>query len=229
MDKFEKKYRCLKEDGSNKDIKVLLAFPNTGADAKGYSVNPPIPLLYLASCIKDFSVAIYDQRVDSPQIFEKLLKEGPICVGLTCMTGIQIQHALELSEIAKRNGIITVFGGIHPSLLPEQTQKDHRVDYVIAGEGEISFRKLLISLKKRESVKPVLYGERIDLNKLPAQPYEHLDVEQYTHVHQLPGRHLPFIFSRGCPSSCTYCCNVALYHSKWRTKNIEDALGELFN
>ncbi|MCD4781579.1 MAG: B12-binding domain-containing radical SAM protein [Candidatus Omnitrophica bacterium] len=229
MDKFEKKYRCLKKDGSNIKIKVLLAFPNTGADAKGYSVNPPIPFLYLASCIKDYSVAIYDQRTDPPDVFEKLLKEGPICVGLTCMTGKQIQYALELAEIAKARGIPTVFGGIHPSLLPEQTQADYRVDFVIAGEGEIAFRELLESLEKGESMNPVVYGERMDLNELSTQPYEHLDVEQYVHVHQLPGRHLSYMFSRGCPSACTYCANPALYHQKWRIRNIDDCLNELFS
>ncbi|MEH0019944.1 MAG: radical SAM protein [Desulfobacter sp.] len=224
-----KNYLCLDAASEHKENKVLLVYPKTGADAVGFNVTPPIPLLYIAAYIKDFSVAIFDQRTDDPETFLRLLDENPVCVGLTCMTGLQIKFALEFAEMAKKKGIPTVFGGIHPTLIPEQTQEDPRVDYVIAGEGEAAFRQVLIDLKNNVPIPPVTYGRPINLDDLPQSPYEHVDVDVYTKVNSLPGRLLPFQFSRGCPSRCTFCCNVALSHGKWRSQSVDIAISQLFD
>ena len=108
--------------------KIILAYPNVGSEAKRMSLYPPLSVLYLASNLEDFPVEIFDQRVDEPEKFDSLLAEEPICVGISTMTGIQIKYALELAEKTKAQGIPTFLGGVHPTILPEQTLEDERVD-----------------------------------------------------------------------------------------------------
>jgi anaerobic magnesium-protoporphyrin IX monomethyl ester cyclase len=221
-------YRCLAPGtGSSSETKVLLVYPNTGSQARNVSLTAPLPLLYLASHLKDYAVAIFDQRIDPPEKLEYLLAQSPTCAGFSIMTGVQISAALELAETTKRSGIPTVFGGVHATLLPHQTQEDSRVDHVVAGEGEISFRKLVAALAAGENSPPVVFGEEPDLNAGEDVPWELVDAENYIRNIQIEGRSLPFLFSRGCPFACTFCCNPVISKRRWRSGHIERAVEQL--
>ncbi len=209
---------------------VVLVYPRLGADAKNMNLHPPIPLLYLASVLNDYDVHIFDQRVDTPERFEKLLTSNPICVGFSIFTGIQIKHALDLAEKVCQRGIPTVFGGVHATILPEQTAADKRVDYVISGDGERAFGKLLEDLAAGKKPDRVLHAEnmtQVDLDSIPSLPFELVDVENYINSAVLNGRSLPFLFSRGCPYKCTFCCNPVISGGKWRRMSVETAIDRL--
>lgn len=209
---------------------VVLVYPRLGADARNMNLHPPIPLLYLASMLNDHEVHIFDQRVDAPERFELLLALDPICVGFSIFTGIQIKHALDLAEKVCQRGIPTVFGGVHATILPEQTVADRRVDYVVAGDGERVFVQLLEDLAAGRKPDRVLHAQsmnQIDLDAIPALPYELVDVENYIYSAVLAGRSLPFLFSRGCPYRCTFCCNPAISRGKWRRMSVDAAINQL--
>lgn len=227
--KLLKEYNCFeKNDPVRAKYKILLVYPKVGSEAKNVSLYPPLSLLYLASYLKDFSVAIYDQRVDELEIFKQLLAQGPICVGFSVMTGPQIKFSLELAELVKEAKIPTVFGGVHPSILPDQTKRDWRVDYVVSGEGELAFRNLVECLSDRVKINnPILMNEGIDLNKSPSLPYELIDVEKYVYSSAIKGRALPVLFSRGCPFACTFCCNPVITKRKWRAMDIDLAISQI--
>ncbi|MCF7957524.1 MAG: B12-binding domain-containing radical SAM protein [Phycisphaerae bacterium] len=209
---------------------VVLVYPRLGADSRNMNLHPPIPLLYLASMLKDHDVQIFDQRVDRIERFDELLGRDPICVGFSIMTGVQIQFALDLAEKVCQRGIPTVFGGVHATILPEQTAADPRVDYVVAGDGELLFGQLLEALAAGKKPNRILDGEsmgQIDLDAIPALPYDLVDVENYTHSAVLKGRSLPFLFSRGCPYRCTFCCNPVISRGRWRRMSVDAAMNQL--
>ncbi len=58
--------------------------------------------------------------------------------GLTCMSGPQIRYGLEFAAKvrAEHPRVPIVWGGVHPTLLPEQTAASELVDVVVRGEGE---------------------------------------------------------------------------------------------
>lgn len=207
--------------------KVLLVYPRVGADARKVSLHPPLSLLYLAAALPDYDVTLYDERTEAPERLDELLDQDPLCVGFSIFTGPQIRFALNLAQQVKDRGMPTVFGGIHPTILPEQTQQDPRVDYVVVGDGEFAFRVLLEALERDKPIDPIVTGEDLgtpDLDELPPLPYERLDVEAYVHTAALEGRSLPFLFSRGCPYECTFCCNPAISKGRWRTMSVDVAM-----
>ena len=212
--------------------KIILAYPKMEADAKGMSLQPPLSLLYLAAVLRDkYEVVIYDHRIDTEERFLQLLSEKPLCVGVSSFTGKQIKYALQLAQQAKDAGCVTVLGGIHASLHPEQSNEDPRFDYTVAGDGEIVFQSLLEGLTKGKELSKVLHScdfDAVNLNDIGPLPYELVDVENYVSVAALPGRSLPFLFSRGCPFKCTFCCNPALNKSLgWRAMSIDKAIKQL--
>lgn len=191
------------------------------------SLYLPIGLLYLAACLREYSVAVYDQRVSDLGVFEKLLSENPVCAGFSIMTGIQIRYALDLAEVAKERGVPTVFGGVHATILPDQTRQDPRVDYVVVGEGELAFRALVEQLLRKENAESIQEQGAVDLNAVAHLPLDLVDIENYVHTAGVDGRSLPFLFSRGCPYKCTFCCNPVISNSRWRAMDVDIALEEL--
>ena len=111
----------------------------------------PAALLSTASYIyKDYKVIIVDMRVPRwKSKFNEALTKNPICVGITCWTGKQIESALEISKLTKENNksIPVVWGGMQPSTTQEQTLENQYIDYIVEGEGELIFPNLLKGLE----------------------------------------------------------------------------------
>lgn len=213
---------------------VIVIYPRTGLDRRGVSITLPLSVLSAASgLIGEFSVKIIDQRLTNnwKEVLEKELRSKPLCVALSSMTGTQIFYALEISRLMKEGypDIPVVWGGMHATLMAEQTLKHPYIDFVIKGEGELAFRNLVrefaggrhfervagLGWKKQDGafrINPE--GPPLDINNLPPIPYGLLDIEDYTAPTQYlyPGvrRLLPFEGSRGCPFRCAFCSEPAL-------------------
>lgn len=121
-------------------------------------------------------------------------------------------------QVKARTGCAVIFGGVHPSAVPEVCLEDEAVDYVCVGEGDLAFVELCDALEGggRRPPRPIPNmwwrdGERIvegpnaafiqDLDALPFPDKElwedALDV----------GAHYLTMSSRGCPYRCTFCFN----------------------
>lgn len=192
----------------------------------------PMGLLMAASCIyNEFRIVVVDQRIERSwkQQVADFLDKGPLCVGITAMTGGQIKEGLRVSEMAKSKGCPVVWGGTHPSLLPEQTLSHPSIDYVIEGEGEESFAELAREFGRKESPEGIKgvwrkwddqksYGGPrafVDLDRLPPIPYHLVHLNRYIRSSSF-GRFLTLYTSRGCPRHCTFCYNQTLNKSIWR-------------
>lgn len=200
----------------------------------------PLGLLFIAtSLVKDnYKVKIIDAEVNSHWIEEldKQPKDSLICVGVSAMTGGQILGGLKFAKVVKHKfKVPVVWGGLHASMLPEQTLKDEFVDLVVRGEGEESFLKIVRVLENGGSFKdipnvwckektiahPCHKDHFIDLNNLPLPAYDLLDCERY--IKKKPSylfdcrRVLPVHTDRGCPHRCGFCYNLNVNKSKWRS------------
>ena len=216
---------------------VLLIYPKLGFDVQDVSVELPMGYLCIAAQLlqEGFHVTILDQRVESNfnEKFETAIRRNPVFIGLTLITGRQIWHALEIAQNIREKcqEIPIVLGGVHPTLLPEQTLQNPLPDIVVRGEGEQTALELAHALNSggdiskikglsyRENDKIVHTPDRefIDLNSQPDLPYHLISVSKYL-MGQIPGyrRSLDVYTSRGCPCSCTYCYNQSFNKRRWR-------------
>lgn len=173
------------------------------------------------------------RNISFAKLAKKIAATNPDIAAFSCTTynfRYQLSCARALKEIAPN--IITVFGGVHPTLVPEKVLQNAEVDAIAIGEAENSFLDFISQLKNGKTheisgqpIKGMVYkkGENIvgefeegilsDLDELPF-PYKAHFVSS---LRESVGEYR-IITSRGCPCSCSYCFNS--YLSGMRGKNI---------
>ncbi|MDR0373985.1 MAG: B12-binding domain-containing radical SAM protein [Nitrososphaerota archaeon] len=216
---------------------VLLVFPGKyGAPDPQF----PLALLYLASALhqEGFRVRILDMRIDD---YRRFKLGTPVFVGISCMSGLQIKYALEFARYVRIQNpkVALVWGGVHPTLLPEQTVQSDMVDMVVRGEGDLTIKDLVNTLAQKQpldKVAGITYkvngivksnpdGKLVNLDEIPkALPYDLLEMGQYPSFRA--GRfHIQT--SRGCPHRCRFCYNTNFNHNRWRAKSASRVLDEV--
>jgi len=214
---------------------VLLVFPG-----KYNAPNPQVPLstLHLAAYLRrnGFGVKIHDMRTQSCD----WLSRSPLFVGISSMSGTQIRYGLDFAKKVRDADEETpiVWGGVHPTLLPDQTAANKLVDIVVRGEGEetvVDLARRLAAGQPLDDVAGITYqadGKTrsnpdrppISLDEVPVElPYDLIDVGRYPSMRS--GRfHLQT--SRGCPHRCGFCYNSIFNKRGWRCKSVERVLDE---
>ena len=197
--------------------------------------NAPLGLLSLAGPLlaNGYDVTIIDQISESNWL-ERLmtgLQENPICVGLCVTTGVQIANALAVSKLIKTNkSIPVVWGGNHPTALPEQTASHPLVDIVVVGEGETTFVELVQALEQKRSfadIKGICYKNSAKVIQNAPRELENITGQPPLPYHLLRNNHgyqLVFITSRGCPFECRFCYNTRANGRRWRAIPAHDVL-----
>jgi len=130
-----------------KRAKVLLFNPQSDFYAM------PLGLLAVGSALDPelYDVRIFDARIRQDAA-KAILAEASdaICVGMTVFSGPSIGDALRLSQAIKRifPALPVIWGGWHPSILPEQCIASGVVDAVVIAQGEPIFRELLDAINR---------------------------------------------------------------------------------
>ena len=194
----------------------------------------PLGILSVGSALKKRGYEVKLININEKQIndtVKKVVEMKPDYVGISVMTGVQTQHSAEFSQkIKKASDIPILWGGIHPSLLPEQCIKEDYIDYVICGEGEITIlefteqflgdkdfnRVLGLSYKKAGEVfnnsgRPLI--ENLDDWRLD---FSLINPEQFIFPLDKYKRVIAYKASRGCPFGCGFCYNYRFNQSRWR-------------
>ncbi|MBW2277746.1 MAG: B12-binding domain-containing radical SAM protein [Deltaproteobacteria bacterium] len=208
---------------------MVLIYPRTGIDIPGVAVFMPLSVLYLERSLLDagFDVLVIDQRL--PSLWRKELsaelERDPLFVGISAMTGAQLRWGLEAAGLVRdfRPDIPIVWGGVHPSILPQQTLADPCVDAVVIGRGEeaiVDLAERIVDLGReavigtvtdgRDRIPPK--GERVT----PRLDYGSLDWAPYVTPVVSDSRGLSHMTSRGCPHRCGYCYSKQVNCKGWR-------------
>lgn len=194
---------------------ALIQLPNPALATQMYH---SLGILYLASTVEraGYSVEIVDLRHG-----DRLLPKAEF-YGFSCTTP-EIYYARKLAKQVKG---ITVVGGGHPSLMPEDCMKDF--DYVVMGEGE---EVILDIIGHGGKHKQVIKTARIsDLDKIP-YPARHLVKNPFStniFAGERYGEDAPtatMIISRGCPFRCHFCGNI--FYKAVTFRGVGNIIGEM--
>jgi len=128
----------------------------------------------------------------------------------------------------------TVVGGTHATFYTEGIAK--KVDFVIGGEGELSFSEFIREYPYVEDIPGVTQltmSEAVsDLDTIP--DWDLIDVEAYRKsagIHPRDGRRREYeamiLTSRGCPIGCKFCANYIIHGRKMRLRSTESVLAEM--
>jgi anaerobic magnesium-protoporphyrin IX monomethyl ester cyclase len=208
------------------------------------SVDPPSGILLVGGALKKagYNVQLFHiPQEDAIKTARKIAKLRPTFVGFSTMTCSKLKEVIEMSKVLKRSKIPVLWGGVHPSLLPEQTLSENYVDYVVIGEGEetiVEFAKELSGKKNFKSVlglgfkkrkKILVNGRRPLIKNLDNYDpdWSLLNIEDYIHAEPLWGckKVISMQTSRGCPFRCSFCYNRSFTNSTWRAQSVEHVMG----
>lgn len=210
---------------------------------------------------------IYNEQVIKAKIGEKFelynslsskleseLKEfKPDFIGISVHYSGRFPGAIKVSKFFKQiyQNCPIVLGGIHPTIFAGEILNDFpSVDYVIIGEGEKSFLKLINAHNNNSEVERldgVAYrrNNRVIVNKkkefiqdidsiLPPA-YELVNLEDYyydtsawNNPKGLPiNCQIQLITSRSCPFQCPYCSMFLVHGKKYRYRSPENVVDEI--
>lgn len=153
------------------------------------------------------------------EIVKEVLLKKPDIIGFTSFTAT-FQRSLRLAKEFKKTAphIPIIFGGIHPTSVPDVVIKEKCIDYVCVGEGEYPLLELLENLNNPEKIKTIKNiwskeGKNIIENPVRALvkdldsfPFPDKDLFYKTQPKFIKDEYFT-TSSRGCPFGCTYCSN----------------------
>lgn len=213
-------------------------------------VFPPMGLLYIAAYLRkampEARVDLYDCQVETRDFWGLMRETQPNIVGITCQSAL-VYSTLQLAEDIKGRypDTTVVVGGVHVNIRPDDLLRSPHVDYVVQGEGEVTFTELCAALSSGGSVEGmpgvchkdaagalIHNSERPLIKDLDTIPRPALDLIPLAKYRVSPDlrtgdRFGMVLTSRGCPHNCAFCANILLTKRTYRTRSIQSVLDEI--
>ncbi len=207
---------------------------------------PPLGLAYIASYLEshNYEVGIIDANVENlsdGQIIKRIKQFNPKIIGFSAL--FSALHCSNLAVKTKRltPSVVTVIGGTTATFFPKETLENFPVfDFLIAGEGELSFFLLVEALKGGrdfEHIEGLVFRtEEKGIIVNPARKnYINLDFLPFPSRHLLPNHMYKFIRRkqtsifcfRGCALNCAYCSFKMIFGDKLRRRNHNKVIDEI--
>ena len=215
----------------------------------------PLNLCYLAAYGRqehpDAQFNILDAEANDlclEEVLSKTNKFKPDLIGITTTTSV-FNSIIGLCKLLKESlpNIPIVLGGPHVSALPESSLSETGADFVVIGEGEITFAELIAALKSNRKDFASIDGLAfLDQNHnvwrtQPRQLIEDLDVLPFpardlvdNKLYSPPptkrvslGINTMISTSRGCPFNCGFCSFQVVWGRKTRVRSSQSVVSEI--
>jgi radical SAM superfamily enzyme YgiQ (UPF0313 family) len=209
------------------------------------SCLPSLGIAYMASYLEreGYKVKILDSNCERISVSDigKRIKEynNPKFIGITATSAL-INNALSVARICKDvfPSSIVVMGGVHPSVMPDETLSNEAVDLVVRDEGEMTMSEL-VSGKRYEDIDGLSYykdgkvthnpNRKLieNLDDIPPPAYHLLSMDRYYPAvgsyKRLPA--MSIFATRGCPGRCIFCYRT--FYGRVRKRSAESIIKEI--
>lgn len=232
-------------------MKILLIAPSQ-KQIYGGKISPPYPplgLLMIGAVLKEMQqdikfIDIDAQNYDDARFVNEVKHYNPDLVCITCVTPT-FSAASHLARIVKSNSsALVAFGGVHPTIAPDECFKNIDIDFLIVGEGELTTKELVDYLNKGQkdfaringlwsrNGQEIVKGEkRLLIENLDKLPFPAWDLIDDLSKYQPPdAQHLPvmsIMTTRGCPFGCIFCCSKQIFGRGYRIRSKDSIIAEI--
>ena len=214
-------------------LNILLFFPKHWLTEFHKPTQAPFGLMMISHLLTEngYKIKIFDERLEqnTEELLKKELKNTDI-LGISAQSGPQINNGLKAAKLTREinSNIKIIWGGVHATLLPEQTLKNKYVDIIVYGEGEETFLELIQAIDKGlslKNIKGIGYKEsnKIILNE-KRELIENIDkinlrwdlVNPKDYIHNFEKKKsISTITSRGCYFRCSFCYNQTFFGARY--------------
>lgn len=218
-------------------MRILLVQPYTFT-IRGLP-QAPLALMYIGGYAEKHghTVKLLDHNfeTDAKSIIDDF---KPDITGVTSLTGRMLIDGLNISNYIKSSFPQSkiIWGGIHSSVLPENTLAEKSIDIVVIGEGEETFIEVVNAIENNQDLSTIqgigykddgkiIINERRpmikDLDSTPLISWHLINAKKYLQHETL------IITSRGCPHRCAFCYNEQFNFRTWRGMSAERVKKEI--
>lgn len=203
---------------------------------------------------KDLNIEVLNDYINN-NLYNYIKDHRPDLIGLGCLFSGAFNNLLIVADKIKNKFPDTtiVIGGMHPTVFAREILSNYTsIDYVIIGEGEVSFLALIDSLINNNRSFKIIDGIAFrdkgciklnpktdfinNVDKIPFADYSILNIEDYTKLNTSNwyspkgikiGQPFPIISSRSCPNRCNFCSMWLVHGPKIRLRSPDNVLNEI--
>ena len=201
-------------------------------------------LLSIGTYLKErgYHVRVYDRTIEKTSLKKVLLGFQPDAVGVSVSSMRHLEDGIAVSRRLREMGIPVVWGGHMATFASELVLLEGCADYVVMGEGEITFHKLLQAIEKKletAQIRGLVYldasgrvyrtpeREHADLADFPVIDWSLIDPRKCFSPHICCSKMTMIYGAKGCPGQCAFCFNKGFHHCKYRKRPNEYVIKEI--
>jgi len=222
-------------------MKILFIVPATGFYLS--ALSNPLGVLSIATFLKNngHNIKIHDRNVEKINL-DKLIKSyNPDIIGVSVLSSRSLKDALKVSKKVKEHKKMLVWGGQIPTMHPALCLSGTFIDYIIMGEGEITWLEFVTQLGNYESpndINGIAYKDNghivitkcrafADLKDLPIIDWSLLNPTKYFKKYFHSDKMLYLYSSKGCPYNCSFCGNREYHLCTYRLRPADMTIEEI--
>ncbi|PIR89774.1 hypothetical protein COS93_00460 [bacterium (Candidatus Gribaldobacteria) CG07_land_8_20_14_0_80_33_18] len=208
------------------NMRITFVYPDLATDDPTYTGYFHHGIASLSAVLKKAghrtSLIQLLKKISEEEFQEKVKALNPDLIGFSSTAHV-FPFVKKYAKAAKKvTSAPIICGGVHPTVCPEEVIKDESIDMICRGEGDLAMVELCQKMESGQPIENVKNiwlkkGERIFRNELRALitnldelPFPDREIYDYPLLNLEKRGIGTFMFSRGCPYQCTFCCESTL-------------------
>ncbi len=204
------------------------------------SIDEPLGILYLAASLQNnhevYLIDSFNNLLSTEETIEIIKELNVEVLGVSMIFTGAYQTSLEIIKTLKqiKPSITSIIGGNTATFLVNELAGVPFIDYVVRGEGDISFPRLINALSNGTETANIpglsFYKDGTIVHNPTAPLVENLDSLPYPARELLPLKYKyprAILSSRGCAYNCIYCSSSAFWQKTFRIRSIDNIINEI--